>query len=262
MLVSSSRSMWINNIIDHIKLPFRKEKELFSSLYEILGFYPHHIEYYRQALMHKSIGRRNDKGKPLNNERLEFLGDAILDAIVGHIVYSQYEGKREGFLTNTRSKLVSRETLGKLANEMGLSQLLLSAGRSNSHNSYVNGNAFEALVGAIYLEKGYRRTRKILVDRVLRTYVDVENLASADWNFKSKLIDWGQKNHKKVTFEIVRSVVRGHSGRREYECRVDIDGQPQQSDIEYTIKAAEQLAAEKTYKALEQAGNMMGEASE
>ena len=79
--------MWINNIIDHIKLPFRKEKELFSSLYEILGFYPHHIEYYRQALMHKSIGKRTDKGKPLNNERLEFLGDAILDAID---VFAQY----------------------------------------------------------------------------------------------------------------------------------------------------------------------------
>ena len=91
MLVSSSRSMWINNIIDHIKLPFRKEKELFSSLYEILGFYPHDISYYRQALMHKSIGKRNDKGKPLNNERLEFLGDAILDAIVGHVVYKHYD---------------------------------------------------------------------------------------------------------------------------------------------------------------------------
>ena len=119
MLVSYSRSMWISNIIDHIKLPFRKEKELFSSLYEILGFYPHDISYYRQALMHKSIGRRNDKGKPLNNERLEFLGDAILDAIVGHVVYQHYEGKREGFLTNTRSKLVSRETLGKLAMRWG-----------------------------------------------------------------------------------------------------------------------------------------------
>ena len=93
MLVSSSRSMWINNIIDHIKLPFRKEKELFSSLYEILGFYPHDISYYRQALMHKSIGRRNDKGKPLNNERLEFLGDAVLDAVMP-ACKAQYCGDR------------------------------------------------------------------------------------------------------------------------------------------------------------------------
>ena len=102
--------MKLNDIIDRIKLPFRKEKELFSALYTILGFYPHNIEYYKMALMHKSIRKRNDKGKPLNNERLEFLGDAILDAAVGYIVYRHYEGKREGFLTNTRSKLVSRET--------------------------------------------------------------------------------------------------------------------------------------------------------
>ena len=119
MRVLSSRNMQISNFIDRIRLPFRKEKELFSALYEILGFYPRNIEYYRQALVHKSIGRRNDKGKPLNNERLEFLGDAILDAAVGDIVYRHYEGKREGFLTNTRSKLVSRDTLGRLANEMG-----------------------------------------------------------------------------------------------------------------------------------------------
>ena len=97
--------MWVNDIIDRIKLPFRKEKELFSSLYDILGFYPHDISLYKQALLHKSAGRKNEKGKPLNNERLEFLGDAVLDAVVGDIVFRHFEGKREGFLTNTRSKL-------------------------------------------------------------------------------------------------------------------------------------------------------------
>ena len=115
MLVLCSKSMRLNDIIERIKLPFREEKELFSSLYEVMGFYPHDISYYKQALMHKSIGRRNEKGRPLNNERLEFLGDALLDAVVGHIVYDHFPGKREGFLTNTRSKLVSRDTLGKLA---------------------------------------------------------------------------------------------------------------------------------------------------
>ena len=147
--------MWINDIIDRIKLPFRKEKELFSALYNILGFYPHNIELYKQALLHKSVGKRNEKGRPQNNERLEFLGDAILDAVVGHIVFRHFEGKREGFLTNTRSKLVSRATLGKISQEMGIPQLIMSAGHSTSHNSYMNGNAFEALVGAIYLDKGY-----------------------------------------------------------------------------------------------------------
>ena len=138
-----------NSIIDRIKLPFRKEKELFSSLREILGFYPRRIELYKLALMHKSIARRNAKGKPVNNERLEFLGDAVLDAVVGDIVYRHFEGKREGFLTNTRSKLVQRDTLNKLAQEMGINRLILSAGHSNSHNNYMGGNAFEALVGAI-----------------------------------------------------------------------------------------------------------------
>ncbi len=113
----------LNNFIDRIKLSFRKDKELYFSLYEILGFYPHDISYYKMALMHKSIMHRNAKGKPVNNERLEFLGDAVLDAVVGDIVYQHFPGKREGFLTNTRSKLVQRDTLNKLAQEMGINQL-------------------------------------------------------------------------------------------------------------------------------------------
>ena len=114
----------LNNFIDRIKLSFRKDKELYFSLYEILGFYPHNISYYKMALMHKSIMHRNSKGKPVNNERLEFLGDAVLDAVVGDIVYQHFPGKREGFLTNTRSKLVQRDTLNKLAQEMGINQLV------------------------------------------------------------------------------------------------------------------------------------------
>ena len=116
----------LNNFIDRIKLSFRKDKELYFSLYQILGFYPHNISYYKMALMHKSIMHRNSKGKPVNNERLEFLGDAVLDAVVGDIVYQHFPGKREGFLTNTRSKLVQRDTLNKLAQEMGINQLVLS----------------------------------------------------------------------------------------------------------------------------------------
>ena len=101
----------LSNIIDRIRLPFRKDKELYLSLRQIIGFYPHDISYYKLALMHKSMYKRNAKGKPVNNERLEFLGDAILDATVGDIVYRHFPGKREGFLTNTRSKLVQRENL-------------------------------------------------------------------------------------------------------------------------------------------------------
>jgi len=165
----------LNNLIDRIKLPFRKDKELYSALYDILGFYPRKITYYKVALMHKSLGHRataeelkvlegkkgnqRDKksrlGKQLNNERLEFLGDAILDAVVGYIVYRRFPGKPEGFLTNARSKMVQRETLGRLAKEMGISKLIMASGRSSMHNNYMGGNAFEALVGAVYLDRGY-----------------------------------------------------------------------------------------------------------
>ena len=200
--------MRLNNIIDRIKLPFRQEKELFSSLYEILGFYPHNIEYYKMALMHKSIRKRNDKGKPLNNERLEFLGDAILDAAVGYIVYRHYEGKREGFLTNTRSKLVSRETLGKLATEMRLSNLLISAGHSTSHNSYVEGNAFEALVGAIYLDRGYEACLWFFEHQVLGKFIDIDKVAFKEVNFKSKLLEWSQKNRVRLEFSPIWSSSR------------------------------------------------------
>ena len=145
----------LNNLIDRIKLPFRKDKELFLSLHRITGIWPHHIEYYKIALLHSSIARRNEKGKPMNNERLEFLGDAVLDAVVGDIVFRHFPGKREGFLTTTRSKLVQRETLNHLAKEMGINKLILSSGHQSGHNSNMAGNAFEALVGAIYLDKGY-----------------------------------------------------------------------------------------------------------
>ena len=137
----------LNNLIDRIKLPFRKEKELFSALYDIFGFYPRKIDYYKTALMHKSMRSRNEKGRPVNNERLEFLGDAVLDSVVGHIVFNHFEGKREGFLTNTRSKIVQRETLNRLAEEMGINRLIQSSRTNTSHNNYMGGNAFEALVG-------------------------------------------------------------------------------------------------------------------
>ena len=241
--------MWINNIIDRIKLPFRKDKELFSSLYEILGFYPHNIEYYRQALMHKSIGKRNDKGKPLNNERLEFLGDAILDAVVGHIVYSQYEGKREGFLTNTRSKLVSRETLGKLANEMGLSQLLLSAGRSNSHNSYVNGNAFEALVGAVYLDRGYDACMWFWKNRVLGRFINIDKVAFKEVNFKSKLLEWSQKNKVRMEYRMLKQKT-DDNGSPIFSFQVVIEGIEGERGSGYSKKEAQQLASKETLQKL------------
>ena len=241
--------MKLNNIIDRIKLPFRKEKELFYSLYEILGFYPRNIEYYKMALMHKSIRKRNDKGKPLNNERLEFLGDAILDAAVGYIVYQHYEGKREGFLTNTRSKLVSRETLGKLASEMHLTNLLLSAGHSTSHNSYVEGNAFEALVGAIYLDRGYEACLWFFEKQVLGKYIDIDKVAFKEVNFKSKLLEWSQKNRVRLEYKLTKQK-KDENGSPVFTYMVLIEGVSGESGSGYSKKEAQQKASKDTLQRL------------
>ena len=194
--------MYFNNFIVKIKLPFRKDKELYRRLYSILGFYPNNISYYKQALMHKSLSAKTKDGRRQNNERLEFLGDAILDAIVGDIVYRHFAGKGEGFLTNTRSKLVQRETLGKLAVEMGLDKLIQSNhSRQQSHNSYMAGNAFEALVGAIYLDYGYQQCMKFMEKRILGSLVDIDKMAYKEVNFKSKLLEWSQKNRIRMEFK-------------------------------------------------------------
>ena len=190
-------------ILHRIRLLFSKEKESYFALYRILGFFPRKIDYYKEALLHKSSTVRSAKGYKLNNERLEFLGDAILDAIVADIVYRHFEGKREGFLTNTRSKIVQRETLNKLAVEIGLDKLIKSNSHSSNHNSYMCGNAFEALVGAIYLDRGYDACMRFMQERILHRLINIDKVAYKEVNFKSKLIEWSQKNKVAVEFRLV-----------------------------------------------------------
>ncbi len=235
----------LNNIIDRIRLPFRKEKELYSSLYDIIGFYPHDISYYKLALMHKSVMRRNAKGKPVNNERLEFLGDAILDAIVGDIVYQHFPGKREGFLTNTRSKLVQRDTLNKLAQEMGINQLILSSGHTSSHNSYMGGNAFEALVGAIYLDQGYNACMCFMNKRILAQMINIDKVAYKEVNFKSKLIEWSQKNKVRLTYEQVLQE-KDKNGNPIFEFKVVLEGVEGCAGRGFSKKESQQLASKLT----------------
>lgn len=238
-----------NRLIDRIKLPFRKEKELFSSLYEILGFYPRQIELYKLALMHKSIARRNAKGKPVNNERLEFLGDAVLDAVVGDIVYRHFEGKREGFLTNTRSKLVQRDTLNKLAQEMGINRLILSSGHSSSHNSYMGGNAFEALVGAIYLDRGYDMCMRFMQKRILSQLINIDKVAYKEVNFKSKLIEWSQKNKVSLDFKLV-SQYKENGGSPVFVYKAVIEGLNGGEGKGYSKKESQQIASKETLQRL------------
>lgn len=153
--------------------------------------------------MHKSLGRKYTKKgqKPINNERLEFLGDAVLDCIVGDIVYRHFPKKHEGFLTNTRSKIVQRDTLNKLAHEMGVVKLVKTNGFKGSHNSYMGGNAFEALVGAIYLDRGFDACMRFMKKRILAQIINIDKVAYKVVNFKSKLLEWSQKNRIKIEFQ-------------------------------------------------------------
>ena len=194
--------MSIENITDRIRLFFRKEKEPYFRFYKILGFYPHNIEIYKQALLHKSSSVKT-QGRLVNNERLEFLGDAILDAVVADIVYKKFEGKREGFLTNTRSKIVQRETLNNIAINIGLDKLIKYSSKQSSHNSYMSGNAFEALVGAIYLDRGYKACMKFMEKRIIGQYINLDKISRKEVNFKSKLIEWSQKNKFEIEFRLI-----------------------------------------------------------
>ncbi len=239
-----------SNIIDRIRLPFRKEKELFSSLKDILGFYPHNINLYKQALLHKSLGRRNEKGRPLNNERLEFLGDAVLSAVVGDIVFRHFEGKREGFLTNTRSKLVSRNTLGKLAQEMGIDQLVKSSDHSTSHNSYKNGNAFEALVGAIYLDRGYDACMRFVEKRILTQVINIDKVAYKEVNFKSKLLEWSQKNRVRMEFRDLEQTKDSQTGSPVFTTQVFIEGVEGCKGTGFSKKESHQNASKETLQRL------------
>ncbi len=230
---------------DKVRLLFRKDRESYLRFYKILGFYPRNISYYEQALIHKSTSARTEKGRPLNNERLEFLGDAVLDAVVADILYQKYEGKREGFLTNTRAKIVQRETLNRLSAEIGLDKLIKYTTRLLSHNSYMGGNAFEALIGAIYLDRGYAACKDWVEHRIIGPHINLEKLSRREINFKSKLIEWSQKNHFEVTFEVVSQSQAQQGFSPTFESEVLIEGISGGRGTGYSKKESQQEAAHK-----------------
>ena len=232
----------LRNKIDKIRLLFCKDRESYFCFYRILGFYPRNIRLYEQALLHKSTAVRSEKGRPLNNERLEFLGDAILDAIVGDIVYQHFEGKREGFLTNTRSKIVQRETLNKLAVEIGLDKLIKYSTRSSSHNSYMYGNAFEAFIGAIFLDRAYECCKQFMQKKIIEPYIDLDKLSRKEVNFKSKLIEWSQKNKMEVSFELIEQFL-DKENNPVFQTEVRIEGILGGAGTGYSKKESHQNAA-------------------
>lgn len=234
-----------SNITDKIRLLFRKDKEPYLCFYKMLGFYPRNIEIYQQALLHKSSSIKAGKGRLLNNERLEFLGDAILDAIVADIVYKKFEGKREGFLTNTRSKIVQRETLNRVAVEIGLDKLIKYTTRQSSHNSYMCGNAFEALIGAIYLDRGYRACKKFMEERIINQYLNLEKISRKEVNFKSKLIEWSQKNKFCVEFNLIEQSLDSNQNPI-FETQITVENIPAGTGKGYSKKESQQEAAHAT----------------
>ena len=244
-------------IINSVKFLFlsSSEKELYATIYGILGVWPRNIKYYKIALMHKSLGHRdiNPKtkrlGRRISNERLEFLGDAILDAVVGDLVFRRYKGKPEGFLTNTRSKLVQRETLGRLAQEMGLTKLIMASGRSVQHNNYMGGNAFEAIVGALYLDRGYDACMTFWNQRVMGKYLNADKIAYKEKNFKSKLLEWSQKNKVQLEYQMI-SQTQDENGSPVFEYAVVLNGIVCSDGEGYSKKEAQQNASEKTLNML------------
>ena len=191
-----------------IKLSFRKERKLYFALYEILGFYPGKIALYKRAFLHKSFREKDNSGHSINNERLEYLGDAILGAVMGDILFHHYPNQQEGFLTQLRSKLVSRHSLNQLANELHLDKFLRYHGALESTS--IMGNAFEALVGAIYLlvgaiylDQGYDTCKRFVERRILNGYIDLEQAASHNENYKSQLLEWAQRYGYHVDFKLL-----------------------------------------------------------
>ena len=207
----------------------------------MLGFYPNHIELYEQAFIHRSISSSPD-GYRKNNERLEFLGDAILDAIVADIVYKYFPFKKEGFLTNMRSKIVQRESLNQVALALGIDKKVTSMPYASAHNKFMYGNALEALIGAIYLDMGYRRCCKFVEERIIQPYLSLDLLATREVNFKSKLLEWAQKSKLHVDFELI-NVATDNEGNPVFQTSVSIADTPLGVGIGNTKKESQQLAA-------------------
>jgi len=198
----------IKHIFLKIRLISNARKEPYFLFYKVLGFYPNKIEYYQLAVRHKSVSIPTENGNLLSNERLEFLGDAVLNSVVTDILYRRYETQREGFLTNTRSKIVKRDSLNQLAIEIGLDKLVKVTKYVNAHtNNNIYGNALEAIMGAIYLDQGYKKCKKFVEERLIKNFLNLDSLAENEENFKSKLLEWCQKTKFELNFIVVDEIL-------------------------------------------------------
>lgn len=218
---------------------FSKNKSLTRRLREILGFTPSNLYIYEMAFHHKSSNESNGKIQ-FNNERLEYLGDAVLSMVVGEYLFKKYPYKDEGFLTKMRSKIVKRKTLNDLSRQMGLDSILQDYAIGTVSHSMA-GNALEALVGAVYQDVGYDKTRDFIVNDILRNYIDMNELENYDDNYKSQLLEWAQKQGKHVHFTVCEKDKL--NGRDFFKITLNIDDKKISEAEAYNKKAAEQKAS-------------------
>jgi len=216
----------------------------------LLGFVPGNLSLYRLAFRHKSVAQNIKKGVKNSNERLEFLGDAVLGSVVAEVLFKQYPYEDEGFLTELRSKIVNRVNLNQLARKLGFEQLIQYDTKmvNSTRQSSLLGDAFEALVGAVYLDKGYDFTRNFLINHIIKSHIDIHKLEQTETNFKSKLIEWCQRHGKDITFELIGNQ-EGESNKL-FTVQAIIEGEIMGSGKEFNKKNAEKLAAEKACEAL------------
>ena len=216
----------------------------------MLGFVPGNLSLYRLAFRHKSVAQNLKKGIKNSNERLEFLGDAVLGSVVAEVLFKLYPYEDEGFLTELRSKIVNRSNLNQLARKLGFEQLIQYDNRmvNSTRQGSLLGDAFEALVGAIYLDKGYDFTKNFLINQIIKSHIDIHKLEQTETNFKSKLIEWCQRHGKDITFELIENK-EGESNKL-FTVQAIIDGEIMGAGKEFNKKNAEKLAAEKACEAL------------
>lgn len=236
-----------------IRLFFRKDKGSYLHFYSILGFYPHDLKYYKQALLHKSSSRKSTDGNLINNERLEFLGDSVLESIVTDILFHRFAQNDEGFLTNVRSKIVKRETLNHIGRQIGLDKLVINDIHTDNHNSCLCGNTFEALIGAIYLDRGYKICRRFIEEKILRQHLDLNQLAHKEENHKSRLLEWAQRNQVSVTFTLLEQHRDEHNNQI-FHSVILLQGIACSEGKGYSKKASHQEASQEALQRVKQDG--------
>lgn len=240
-----------------IRFYLSKEKHFYEAIKNIFGFYPENIFLYKLAFTHKSQAEELLNGIRISNERLEFLGDTVLSTVVADHLFRMFPYKDEGFLTEMRSRIVSRAQLNKLSLRLGIDQLIIHTQEKNNVYRSIKGDALEAIIGAMYLDKGYNFTRKILINRVIKNNFDLTELINTDINFKSKLIEWVQKEKKTIEFSVVQEVGTGY--HKQYVVEVMVNNETAGTGRDYSIKGAEQNAAMKAIEFFGINGNLKAE---